>query len=235
MSLLEIKNLTVKYTTENGVATAVDSATFSVEEGETVAVIGHSGSGKSTIALSILKLIQFPGAITGGEIYFEGKNLLTFQDEELRQIRGGAIAMIFQDPFISLNPVLTIGDQLSESLMLHQKLGKNQSLRESEKLLSKVQFENPKKWLKAYPHELSGGMRQRVMLAMALAGKPKLLIADEPTTALDATIQFEILKLLKQIQADYGLAILLITHNQKVARFMSHRQIKIEKGTIINA
>jgi len=234
MSLLTIKNLSVEYQIESGPVLAVDKASFEINPNETVALLGHSGSGKSTVALSILRLIVSPGKIIGGEIRFNGENLLTIPDEALRKVRGGEIAMLFQDPFTTLNPVFTIGDQIRESLKLHRNLSGKAAQREASDLLGKVRFDQPEKWLKAYPHELSGGMRQRAVLAMALAGKPKLLIADEPTTALDSTIQFEVLKLLKEIQATFGLSILLITHNEKVARWMSRKLIRMEKGKILD-
>ena len=231
--LLNVKQLTVDYVIDEQIKRAVDQVSFSLNKGEILAIMGESGSGKSSLALALLKLITLPGKIADGEVWFENNNLMAVSEEKLRQVRGGDIAFLFQDPFTSLNPAFTIGSQIGESVALHQKLKGKALQDEVVSLLGLVQFTDPKKWAESYPHQLSGGMRQRAMLAMALAGKPKLLIADEPTTALDVTIQYEILKLLKDLQARLGLSILLVTHNFKVARFMSQRVLIMKDGKIV--
>jgi ABC-type dipeptide/oligopeptide/nickel transport system ATPase component len=211
--MLEIKNLSVEYRKDDEIVNAVDGVSFSLGKGRTLGLVGESGSGKSTAALSILRLIGYPGRITSGRILWNEKDILGMEDDELRKLRGGEIGMIFQDPFSSLNPVFSIGDQISESVMLHQGLNGGDCRKKVIELLELVKLPNPSVLIHKYPHELSGGMRQRAMIAMALAGKPELLIADEPTTALDVTIQAGILKLLKEIQSKLGMSIILITHN----------------------
>ncbi|MEE8494181.1 MAG: ABC transporter ATP-binding protein [Nitrospirales bacterium] len=192
---------------------AVEDVSFSIEAGQTLALVGESGCGKSVTALSIMRLISPPGRIVGGQIRFRDRDLVTLDEEELRQIRGRDIGMIFQEPMTSLNPVFTVGDQIGELFHVHTSLSPDQITSEVLELLKKVGIASPERRIAQYPHELSGGMKQRVMIAMALACKPDLLIADEPTTALDVTIQAQILDLLKSLQADMGMAILLITHN----------------------
>ncbi len=222
--LLEVKNLKTHFFTRDGVIKAVDDVSFSIDKGETLGVVGESGSGKSITALSILRLIPNPpGKIVSGEIFFEGRDLLKISDKEMRKIRGKEIAMIFQDPMTSLNPVLTIGRQLAEPLTTHLGLTKEQARKESEDLLKMVNIPNAADRLKSYPHHFSGGMRQRVMIAMALACRPKLIIADEPTTALDVTIQAQILELLNKLRLETGTAVMLITHALGVVAGMANR------------
>ncbi len=213
MSLLQITQLSTSFFTEKGEVRAVEDVSFSIEAGQTLALVGESGCGKSVTALSIMRLISPPGRIVGGQIRFRDRDLVTLEEEDLRQIRGKDIGMIFQEPMTSLNPVFTVGDQIGELFHVHTSLLPNQITSEVLELLRKVGIPSPERRITQYPHELSGGMKQRVMIAMALACKPDLLIADEPTTALDVTIQAQILDLLKSLQADMGMAILLITHN----------------------
>ncbi len=213
MSLLQITQLSTSFFTEKGEVRAVEDVSFSIEAGQTLALVGESGCGKSVTALSIMRLISPPGRIVGGQIRFRDRDLVTLDEEELRQIRGRDIGMIFQEPMTSLNPVFTVGDQIGELFHVHTSLSPDQITSEVLELLKKVGIASPERRIAQYPHELSGGMKQRVMIAMALACKPDLLIADEPTTALDVTIQAQILDLLKSLQADMGMAILLITHN----------------------
>ncbi len=212
--LLSIEDLKTYFYTESGVVKAVDGVSFSIERGKTLGVVGESGSGKSITAMSILQLIPSPpGKITGGRIMFEGVNLLEKSPEEIRKIRGNEISMIFQDPMTSLNPVLTVGEQLAEVIMLHQKLDKKAAQDKAAEMLGLVGIPDPAKRLKSYPHEFSGGMRQRAMIAMALSCNPKLLIADEPTTALDVTIQAQILELMNDLKKKLNTSIMMITHD----------------------
>ncbi|MGJ7582408.1 ABC transporter ATP-binding protein [Variovorax sp. RHLX14] len=212
--LLEIRDLHTHFFTPRGVLKAVNGVSLSVRKGEILAVVGESGCGKSVTAFSVLQLIaQPPGRIVGGQIMFEGRDLLRCTAEEMRAIRGNGIAMIFQEPMTSLNPVLTIGEQVAETLILHQKLTPAAARERVVELLSLVRMSAPRQRIDQYPHELSGGMRQRVMIAMALACEPKLLIADEPTTALDVTVQAQILDLLLEMRDRLGMAIVLITHD----------------------
>jgi len=192
---------------------AVDGVSFAVPKGKTLGIVGESGSGKSITSLSILRLIQSPGKIKGGEIIFKGEDLLEKTEREMRQVRGNEISMIFQEPMTSLNPVYTVGAQISESFMIHQNMTKKEAMQRSVDMLELVGIPSPKERIKQYPHELSGGMRQRVMIAMALACDPELLIADEPTTALDVTIQAQILELMKDLQERLGMSIIMITHD----------------------
>ncbi|MGC4042568.1 MAG: ABC transporter ATP-binding protein [Armatimonas sp.] len=211
--LLSIENLKTYFRTSRGIVKAVDGANFTLERGKTRAIVGESGCGKSMTALSILQLVPEPaGYIDGGRIVFEGRDLLDLTWSEMRQVRGKDIAMIFQEPMTSLNPTFTIGSQIAEAMTIH---GKDQAtaIARAEDLLSRVGMTDPRQTLRQYPHELSGGMRQRVMIAIALANNPKLLIADEPTTALDVTVQAQILKLLRDLQQEMGMAVLMITHN----------------------
>lgn len=212
--LLDVRNLKTYFYIEDSVITAVDSVSFVVQEGETLGIVGESGSGKSVTALSIMRLIQSPPAkIVDGKILFKGEDLLLKSEDEMRRIRGNEISMIFQEPMTSLNPVLTIGAQISEAIMLHEGVSKKEALEKSEHLLHLCKVSLPKKRLRQYPHELSGGMRQRAMIAMALACNPSLLIADEPTTALDVTVQAQILDLILELQKRMGTAVLFITHD----------------------
>jgi oligopeptide transport system ATP-binding protein len=232
--LLEVKNLKTYFTTRDGLVKAVDDVSFTIDKGETLGVVGESGSGKSVTALSILRLIPNPpGKIAGGEILFEGRDLLKLSDREIRKVRGKDIAMIFQDPMTSLNPVLTVGRQLSEPLITHLGLTKEQARKESIDLLKMVGIPNADERIRSYPHHFSGGMRQRVMIAMALACRPKLIIADEPTTALDVTIQAQILELLNNLKEEFGTAVMIITHAMGVVAGMSNRIHVMYGGHIV--
>jgi peptide/nickel transport system ATP-binding protein/oligopeptide transport system ATP-binding protein len=212
--LLKIENLKTYFFTEEGVAKAVDGVSLSLQERETLALVGESGCGKSVTALSILRLIPDPpGKIVAGSILFEGINLLELSEKEMRKIRGNKISMIFQEPLTSLNPVFRVGDQIAEVIKLHQQLNKKEAWRKSIEMLKLVGISSPEKRIKDYPHQLSGGMRQRAMIAMALSCHPQLLIADEPTTALDVTIQAQILDLINVLKDELGMALLLITHD----------------------
>ena len=212
--LLEVRNLRTYFSTEDGVVQAVDGISFTIHEGERFGVVGESGSGKSVTALSVMRLIEPPaGEIVTGEIVFKGRDLLALTDEEMRYIRGGEIAMIFQDPMTALNPVYTVGNQLMETIMLHQRVGKRDAFEIGAQSLDDVHIPNPRERMNDYPHQLSGGMRQRVMIAMALSCNPSLLIADEPTTALDVTTQAQILDLMLALATERGTAVMLITHD----------------------
>ena len=214
LSLLEVKNLKTYFYTEEGVVPAVDGLSFNLDEGETLAIVGESGCGKSVTSLSILRIVASPpGKIESGEILYEGQDLLKKSEKEMRKIRGNEISMIFQEPLTSLNPVFTVGTQIGESLRLHQGMSKEEARKKSIEMLTLVGIPAPNKVIDDYPHQLSGGMRQRVMIAMALACNPKILIADEPTTALDVTIQAQILQLLGKIKSETKTAIILITHD----------------------
>jgi peptide/nickel transport system ATP-binding protein len=230
MALLEIANLQIHFRTDSGVNRAVDGISLHVNEGETLAVVGESGCGKSVTALSILRLVPEPPGKVAGSIRFEGKELLNIPDRELRAIRGNAISMIFQEPMTSLNPVLTVGRQIGESLRLHQGLGRRASEARVSEMLSLVGIPEPRQRMSEYPHQLSGGMRQRVMIAIALACNPKLLIADEPTTALDVTIQAQILDLMKDLKRRVGAAIILITHDLGVVAEVAERVMVMYAG-----
>ena len=212
-AVLEIRDLVTEFRTDRGVIRAVDGVSFEIPARGTLGVVGESGSGKSVTALSVMRLISPPGRVAAGEIRYAGKNLLALPDAEMRAIRGNRIAMIFQEPMTSLNPVYTVGDQVGEAVRLHQQKSKADARKIAIEMFRLVGIPSPEERVDAYPHQLSGGMRQRVMIAMALACKPDLLIADEPTTALDVTIQAQILELLKALQRDMGMSILLITHD----------------------
>ncbi|MFD1736983.1 ABC transporter ATP-binding protein [Bacillus salitolerans] len=212
--ILEVKNLQTHFTTDDGVVKAVDGVDFKVERGQTLGIVGESGCGKSITSLSIMRLISSPpGKIAGGEVIFKGDNLLDYSEEKMRSIRGNEISMIFQEPMTSLNPVYCVGEQIAEAIRIHQKLNRKKAWDKAVEMLKLVGIPSPEKRAKQEPHELSGGMRQRVMIAMALACNPALLIADEPTTALDVTIQAQILDLLKKLQDDFGSAVIMITHD----------------------
>ncbi len=232
-ALLEVKNLQTHFKTKDGVVKAVEDVSFTIDKGETLGVVGESGSGKSVTALSILRLVQSPGKIVGGEILFEGRDLLKLNDKEMRKVRGKEIAMIFQDPMTSLNPVLTVGRQLSEPLMTHLGMTTEQARKEATDLLKLVGIPNAADRIKSYPHHFSGGMRQRVMIAMSLACRPKLIIADEPTTALDVTIQAQILELLQNLQKETGTAVMLITHALGVVAGMADRIQVMYAGHVV--
>ena len=221
MALLELKNLKTFFHTKRGIVKAVNDVSYSVEAGKVLGVVGESGSGKSVSAMSVLKLLDNNGYIEGGEIYFDGMDLSKLSRNELYKIRGNAISVIFQEPMTSLNPVFTVSKQLSEPLMVHQGMTKAQAAKKAIELLADVKIPNPEVVAKQYPHQLSGGMRQRVMIAMALACEPKLLIADEPTTALDVTIQAQILHLMNDLKERHGTAIMFITHDLGVINQMA--------------
>lgn len=212
-NILEVKDLCTSFFTEDGEVKAVDGVSFSVPAGKTLGIVGESGSGKSITSLSILRLIQSPGKIKSGQVLFGGKDLLKLSDKDMRKIRGNEISMIFQEPMTSLNPVFTIGEQISEVYRIHRNLSKKEAKEKSIEMLKLVGIPSPEKRIDQYPHELSGGMRQRVMIAMALACNPKLLIADEPTTALDVTIQAQILTLIKELQQKLHMSVIFITHD----------------------
>jgi peptide/nickel transport system ATP-binding protein len=237
-AVLQVEDLAVRFRTTRGTVNAVNGLSFAIGEGETVALVGESGSGKSTAALALLRLIADPpGRIAAGRILFEGRDILGLREEELRDIRGGRIAMIFQDPMMALNPVYTIERQIGEVLALHAGMDRRACAKEVVELLRLVGVPAPAERAKQYPHNLSGGMRQRVMIAMALACKPKLLIADEPTTALDVTVQAQVLDLIQSLKDRFGMAVLLITHDLGVVAETAHRVIvmyagrKVEEGT----
>lgn len=220
--LLEVKNLKTYFYTDDGVVKSVDGVSFSVEKGKTLGIVGESGCGKSITSLSIMQLVETPpGKIVDGEIIYEGEDLLKKNKEEMRKIRGGQIAMIFQEPMTSLNPVFTVGEQIMEALRIHTDLDKHQAKERAIEMLKLVKIPLAEKRFNEYPHQLSGGMRQRVMIAMALACRPKLLIADEPTTALDVTIQAQILKLMNDLKKEKGTSILFITHDLGVINEMA--------------
>ncbi len=231
--LLEVRNLTISFDTEEGVVSAVTGVSFSVESGKTLGLVGESGCGKSVTCHSILRLTPPNGYVLSGEIIYDGKDLLKIPESQLDKIRGRDIAMIFQDPSSSLNPVHTIGRQLKESLVLHRGMGGDEARRESLRLLDTVGIPEGNRRLGEYPHQLSGGMNQRVMIAMALACKPKLLIADEPTTALDVTIQAQILELLQQLRDEYGMALILITHDLGVVAEKADDVAVMYMGSIV--
>ncbi len=235
-ALLAVRNLKTQFFTQDGIVKAVDDVSFYVMPGETLGIVGESGCGKSMTGLSIMRLIPSPpGKITAGEIVFNGRDVLRMSEEQVRSIRGNDIAMIFQDPMTSLNPVLTINRQISEALELHMDMNKDQAKRRSVELLTMVGIPNADERVDQYPHQFSGGMRQRVMIAMALSCNPKLLIADEPTTALDVTIQAQILELIKKIQADTGTALLLITHDLGVVAEMVHDVVVMYAGRVVES
>ncbi len=232
--LLELAELKTYFYTFEGVAKAVDGVSFHVDKGEVLGVVGESGCGKSVTAQSVMKLIpQPPGKIVSGKIFFDGQNLVNFSLNQMRKIRGNRIAMIFQEPMTSLNPVYTIGDQIAEMIALHQKVRKRESWNRAIEMLAKVQIPAPEKRVYEYPHQLSGGMRQRAMIAMALSCNPEILIADEPTTALDVTVQAQILELMLQLQADYQTAIMMITHDLGVIAEMAHRVVVMYAGKVV--
>jgi oligopeptide/dipeptide ABC transporter ATP-binding protein len=233
MSLLEVRNLKTFFSTRRGEVRSVDDVSFTLERGETLSLVGESGCGKSVTALSIMRLVSPPGRIVGGEIIFEGRDLLKLGEAEMRAIRGDDVAMIFQDPMTSLNPVYTVGDQIAEAIRLHRKVSNKEAWNQAVEGMRDVAIPAPEARARSYPHEMSGGMRQRVMIAMALACDPKLLIADEPTTALDVTIQAQILELLTELRERRNLALLLITHDLGVVAETSDRVAVMYAGKIV--
>jgi peptide/nickel transport system ATP-binding protein len=240
MALLEVKNLQTHFRTPDGISRAVDGVSFAVDRGETVAIVGESGCGKSVTANSILRLVPQPPGKIAGQIRFEGTDLLALSERAMRNIRGNHISMVFQEPMTSLNPVLTVGDQIAETLRLHQHLGRKSIAERAVEMLNLVGIAEPRRRAGEYPHQLSGGMRQRVMIAIALACNPKLLIADEPTTALDVTIQAQILDLMVDLKKRVGAAIILITHDLGVVAEIAERVIvmyagrKVEEAKVVD-
>ncbi len=233
MALLEIKNLQTFFSTKKGVVKAVNDVSYEIDYGKTIGIVGESGSGKSVSAMSILQLLDGNGFISGGEILFEGKNLVKISKKKLQDIRGNEISMIFQEPMTSLNPVFTISKQISEVFITHQKMSKKEAKIKVIEILKSVKIPTPERVANQYPHQLSGGMRQRVMIAMALACNPKLLIADEPTTALDVTIQAQILKLMNELKGKNGTSIIFITHDLGVIREMADEVAVMYCGQVI--
>jgi oligopeptide/dipeptide ABC transporter ATP-binding protein len=232
--LLDIQELQTHFVTDAGTVRAVDGVSLTVHRGETLGIVGESGCGKSVTALSVLRLIPNPpGRVVGGRILLEGRNLLELPEGEMRKVRGGSISMIFQEPMTSLNPVFTVGDQIAEGIRLHQKLSKRDSWTKAIEMLRLVRIPDPDRRVKEYPHQMSGGMRQRVMIAMALSCNPNLLIADEPTTALDVTIQAQILELLNQLKAELGMAVMLITHDLGVVADTAARVAVMYAGRVV--
>ncbi len=233
-TLLDVRNLSTQFVTRDGVVRAVDDVSWDVQEGETVALVGESGCGKSVSALSIMRLVSQPaGQITGGQVMFKGRDLLTLGEEAMRRVRGREIAMIFQEPMTSLNPVLTVGRQLTEGLEIHLGQTPDQARARAMELLTMVGISDPERRLPQYPHQFSGGMRQRMMIAMALACNPSLVLADEPTTALDVTIQAQILELMKDLSRRLGAAMLMITHNLGVVARYADRVNVMYAGRIV--
>lgn len=233
MSLLEVKNLHTYFKTKKGIVKAVNDVTYSLDAGKTLGIVGESGSGKSVSAMSIIKLLDGNGYIESGSITFDGKDILQCTDKEMYHIRGNEISVIFQEPMTSLNPVFTVERQIGETLQIHQNMTKKEARKRAVDLLADVKIPNPERVAKQYPFQLSGGMRQRVMIAMALACKPKLLIADEPTTALDVTIQAQILKLMNDLKAQMGTSILFITHDLGVIHEMADEVAVMYCGQIV--
>ena len=233
-NLLDVRNLTVTFDTPDGRARAVDDASFSIRPGETLGLVGESGCGKTVSALALMRLVQTPpGRIEGGQIFFKGRDLLTLPEREMRKIRGNEISMVFQEPMTSLNPVFTCGYQVEEAVVLHQKVNKREAAERTQEMLALVKIPDPRRVAKSYPHQLSGGMRQRVMIAMALSCNPALLIADEPTTALDVTIQAQIIDLLLSLQERFGMAILMITHDLGVIAETCRRVVVMYAGKVM--
>ena len=233
MALLQVKNLHTYFKTRKGIVKAVNDVSYELEPGKTIGIVGESGSGKSVSAMSILQLLDGNGYIADGEVLFEGRDLTKLSQQEMYEIRGNKISVIFQEPMTSLNPVFNIKRQLSEPFMIHQGMKKKEAAKKALEMLEAVQIPNPEAVLRQYPHQLSGGMRQRVMIAMALACKPKILIADEPTTALDVTIQAQILRLMNNLQRDNGTAIIFITHDLGVINEMADDVVVMYCGQVV--
>ncbi len=232
--LLELKGLKTYFFTDEGVVRAVDGVDLHIDKGETLGVVGESGCGKTVTALSIMKLIPMPpGRIVEGQMLYQGRDLVTLPPAQMRKVRGKEISMVFQEPMTSLNPVFTIGEQIAEAIRLHEGLGRRAAMEKTVEMLKLVHIPNPERRVKEYPHQLSGGMRQRVMIAMALSCNPKLLIADEPTTALDVTIQAQILDLLNELKQKIGMAVMLITHDMGVIAETAQRVMVMYAGKVV--
>ena len=231
--LLEVENLTVAFPGAHSTVTAVDGVSFQLNAGETLGLVGESGSGKSVTAFAIVRLLQPPGRVTGGRVTFEGRNLLALSEGEMRAVRGARISLIFQEPMTALNPVMRVGDQIAEALTVHGIADRAGARARAIELLDAVRIPDPSRRARDYPHQLSGGMRQRVMIAIALACRPPLVIADEPTTALDVTIQAEVLDLLRELKSRLGLSLLLITHDFGVIAEMADRVAVMYKGKLV--
>ena len=232
-ALLEIRDLHVSFRTENGLVRAVDGLSLTVENDDVVGIVGESGSGKTVSMMAVMRLIRDPNAIITGEVLLRGRNLMSLPQGEMRAVRGAEIAMIFQDPMTALTPVYTVGWQIAEQLRAHRKMTRQEARRRSIELLAEVGIPNPDRRVDEYPHEFSGGMRQRVMIAMALSCNPALLIADEPTTALDVTIQAQILELMKRLRRDHGSSILIITHDMGVVSDLAERVVVMYAGGVV--
>jgi ABC-type dipeptide/oligopeptide/nickel transport system ATPase component len=228
--LLDVQHLSVTF---GGPTPAVDNVSFSIARGETLGLVGESGSGKSVTAFSILRLLQSPGRITAGRVMFEERDLLTLTERDMREVRGAGISLIFQEPMTALNPVMRVGDQIAEALLVHGKASRAEARARAVELLEAVKIPDATRRVRDYPHQLSGGMRQRVMIAIALACRPPLVIADEPTTALDVTIQAQVLELLRELKARYNLALLLITHDFGVIAEMADYVAVMYKGKLV--
>ena len=228
--LLDVQHLSVSF---GGPTPAVDDVSFSIARGETLGLVGESGSGKSVTAFSILRLLQWPGRITAGRVVFDGRDLLALAEDEMREVRGAGISLIFQEPMTALNPVMRVGDQIAEALLVHGKASRAEARARTVELLEAVKIGDATRRARDYPHQLSGGMRQRVMIAIALACRPPLVIADEPTTALDVTIQAQVLELLRELKARYNLALLLITHDFGVIAEMADRVAVMYQGRLV--
>jgi ABC-type dipeptide/oligopeptide/nickel transport system ATPase component len=231
--LLDVQHLTVVFEGARSTVTAVDDVSFQLAAGETLGLVGESGSGKSVTAFSILRLVQPPGRITGGRVLFEGRDLLALSERQMREVRGARISLIFQEPMTALNPVMRVGDQIAEALLVHGLADSAAARARAVELLDAVHIPDAARRVRDYPHQLSGGMRQRVMIAIALACRPALLIADEPTTALDVTIQAQVLDLLRELKAKYHLAVLLITHDFGVIAEMADRVAVMYRGALV--
>jgi len=232
--LLEVRDLSIHFFTEEGVVRAVENVSLEIYPSEILGLVGESGCGKSVTGLSLLRLIPIPpGQIVNGDIFFDGRSLLNLDEKEIQRVRGNDISMIFQEPMTSLNPVFTIGDQIMEAIILHQELDKTAARKRAIEMLDRVKIPSPDKMIDSYPHQLSGGMRQRAMIAMALSCQPKLLIADEPTTALDVTIQAQVLQLLEEIQREMGMSVLLITHDLGVVAEIADRVAVMYAGRVL--
>lgn len=231
--MLEVKNLKTHFFTEEGVVKAVDGISFEVFPGEILGIVGESGAGKTVTALSILRLLPPSGKTVRGEVLFKGKDLFKLKEAEMRRVRGKEIALIFQDPFASLNPALTIGSQIGETIALHQQVRGKEAFLRAVQILEKVGFPRGRERMSSYPHQFSGGMRQRVMIGIALSGEPDLLIADEPTTALDVTIEAQILELISKIREEKGMSLILITHNLGLIARVAEKVLVLHKGRMV--